>query len=272
MDFRPYPSRERIRQLGGSLARGRAGRLWQHGSDFELLHRAMGFAAMGFVTMIPLFIIVAALDPVHHTGFELWVVNGMGLQEEAARAVHRLFSTPNRVVNATSAFGAVLLAVFGLTFAASVQTGYAKIWGVTSGPWHKVWRQLFWLTALTAYLFAEIQSEDLLPEAVWQVLLRGALTLLFGVLFFWWGQHLLLAGHVSWSALFPGAVATMAGLVGLRGFSHLVFSPLIVSSTGTYGAVGTLLIVQSWLVGVGFVVFGGSLLGHHIHDWCRHRA
>lgn len=245
----------------------RAGRLWHHGSRFELMHRAMGFAALGFVTMIPLLIVVAALDPVNRSGFELWIVNGMGLDESSADAAHELFSTPPRVINTTSAFSAVLLALFGLTFASRVQTGYEQIWELKPSPWHQVWRQLLWLTALTAYLFAEIQSEAVLREGAGPVALRTVLTFVFGVLFFWWGQHLLLAGRVSWWALLPGAVATMLGLVGLRAFSSFVFAPLIVSSTGTYGAVGTLLIVQSWLIGVGFVVFGGSLLGHHMHEW-----
>jgi hypothetical protein len=29
----------------------------------------------------------------------------------------------------------------------------------------------------------------------------------------------------------------------------------------TYGALGTVLIVQSWLIGVGWVVYGGQLFG-----------
>jgi membrane protein len=59
----------------------------------------------------------------------------------------------------------------------------------------------------------------------------------------------------------------MAGLGGLRVFSSLVFSPLIVSNAVSYGAVGTVLIVTSWLVGVGFVVFGGALVGRY---WYLH--
>ena len=68
----------------------------------------------------------------------------------------------------------------------------------------------------------------------------------------------------------PGAVATMAFLAGLRAFSALVFEPLIVANAVTYGAVGTVLIVQSWLIGVGWVVYGGQLFGRWFHDaWLR---
>jgi hypothetical protein len=38
----------------------------------------------------------------------------------------------------------------------------------------------------------------------------------------------------------------------------------------TYGALGTVLIVQSWLIGVGWVVYGGQLCGRWFNDaWLR---
>lgn len=33
------------------------------------------------------------------------------------------------------------------------------------------------------------------------------------------------------------------------------------SNAVSYGAVGTILVVQSWLVGVGYTVYGGALVG-----------
>ena len=77
---------------------------------------------------------------------------------------------------------------------------------------------------------------------------------------------MLLGGRVPWRALLPGAVTTMAGLLGLRVFSRLVFSPLIASNAITYGPIGTVLVIQSWLVGVGVVFFGGALTGRLLHE------
>ncbi|GGZ95075.1 ribonuclease BN [Streptomyces bluensis] len=243
-----------------------AGRLWRHGSDLELLHRAMGFAALGLVTLAPLLIVVAAAAPFQERGFALWVIDGMSLSGRPAQAVREVFSAPRIVLSATSAFSVLVLALFGVAFAASVQNGYEKIWEVAAGPWHAVWRQVVWLAALTGYLFAEAQSGALLRWGAAGSALRITLTLLVGVLFFWWGQHFLLGERMPWWALLPGALATVVGLVGLRWFSYLVFSPLIVNNAVTYGAVGTVLVVQSWLIGVGFVVFGGALLGRHVHE------
>jgi membrane protein len=78
---------------------------------------------------------------------------------------------------------------------------------------------------------------------------------------------------VSYLAALPGAVATVAFLAGLRAFSIVFFEPLIVANAITYGAVGTVLIVQSWLIGVGWVIYGGQLFGRWFHDgWLRARA
>lgn len=93
-----------------------------------------------------------------------------------------------------------------------------------------------------------------------------------GTLFFWWSQRLLLSGRVAWTALLPGAVATMLGLLALRVFSRLVFSPLIPSSAVTYGPFGTVLVIHPWLVGVGVVVFGGALLGRLFAEQLPGRA
>jgi membrane protein len=66
--------------------------------------------------------------------------------------------------------------------------------------------------------------------------------------------------------LMPGAVATLVGLTGLRAFSGLVFEPLIVSNAVSYGALGTVLIVQSCLIGVGWVIYAGQLFGRWFYD------
>jgi membrane protein len=99
---------------------------------------------------------------------------------------------------------------------------------------------------------------------------RVSVAVVLGVVFFWWGLRFLVGGRVSYLAAMPGAVATVAFLVGLRAFSILVFQPLIVANAVTYGAVGTVLIVQSWLIGVGWVIYGGQLFGRWFHDgWLR---
>jgi membrane protein len=201
------------------------------------------------------------------------VVYGMGLTRSAASAVIQLFSTPARVLNTTSAFSALLLGAFGVTFAGSVQAGFEKAWGLPAGPWHKIWRQTVWLAALIAYIYAAATVGAVTRRAPAETVSRVSVAVVLGIVFFWWGLRFLVGGRVSYLAAMPGAVATVAFLAGLRAFSILVFEPLIVANAVTYGAVGTVLIVQSWLIGVGWVIYGGQLFGRWFHDgWLRARA
>jgi len=167
----------------------------------------------------------------------------------------------------------LLLAVFGVTFAGSVQAGFERVWGLPAGPWHKIWRQAVWVIVLIAYIYAAATVAPLTHHSPAATVIRVSVAVVLGIAFFWWGLRFLVGGRVSYLAALPAAVATVAFLAGLRAFSVLVFEPLIVSNAVTYGALGTVLIVQSWLIGVGWVIYGGQLLGRWFHDaWLRASA
>jgi membrane protein len=251
----------------------RFGDLYRSGKKFELMHRALGFAALAILTVIPLLIVVAAASPASHRGLAVWVVYGMGLTGSSADAVTRLFSAPARVLGTTGVFSALLLVVAGVSFAGSVQAGFERIWGLPAGRWHKIWRQAVWLAVLIAYIYAAATVGTVTHGGQAETAGRVTVAVVLGIAFFWWGLRFLIGGRVSYLASLPGAVATMVCLAGLRAFSGLVFEPLIARNAVSYGALGTVLIVQSWLIGVGWVVYGGQLFGRWFHDaWLRARA
>jgi membrane protein len=250
--------------------------LYRSGKEFELMQRALGFAALAILTVIPLLIVIAAANPAPHRGLARWVVYGMGLTGSSADAVTGLFSAPARVLGTTSVFGAVLLAVVGVSFAGSVQAGFERIWGLPVGPWHKVWRQAVWLAAFIAYIYASATVGTATRHGLVGTAGQVALAVVLGIAFFWWGLRFLTGGRVSYLAALPGAVVTLACLAGLRVFSGLVFEPLIAGNAVSYGALGTVLIVQSWLIGVGWVIYGSQLFGRWFDDawlqpWLRRR-
>jgi membrane protein len=244
----------------------RVGELHRSGKEFELMERAMGFAALAMLTVFPLLIVVAAAGAATHHGVAVWVVYGMGLNGSSARAVTQLFSAPAKVLSTTSVFSLVLAAVFGVMFAGSVQGGFERVWGLPAGPWHKIWRQAVWLVVFIAYIYAAATVGAATRHTPVQAVSRVLVAIVLGLVFFWWGLRFLVGGRVSYLAAMPGAVATLAFLAGLRFFSTLVFEPLVVTNAVTYGALGTVLVVQSWLIGVGWVVYGGQLFGRWCYD------
>ncbi|MDQ1012376.1 membrane protein [Streptomyces sp. V4I23] len=237
---------------------------WNRGREMELLHRAMGFAALGFVTLVPLLVVVAAADPVSAEGFARWLGEGLGVSPGSQRQVEQLFGMPGQALQRTTAFGLAALAVFGLTFGSAVQTGYEKVWDLPTARWHTMWRHVVWLALLILFLVVFINLPE--PDSVVATVFTMIADLLGTVVFFWVSQRILLGGRVRWRALLPGAVATAVSMLGLRVFSQLVFSPLIASNAVTYGPFGTVLVIQSWLVGVGVVVYGGALAGRLVHE------
>src|ERR1700729_692861 len=244
--------------------------LYRSAKEFELMHRALGFAALAILTVIPLLILVAAASPAPHRGLAGWVVYGMGLTGSSADAVTRLFSAPARVLGTTSVFSALVLSVSGVALAGAVQAGFERSWGLPAGPWHKIWRQAVWLVVLIAYIYAAATVGTVTNGSLAESAGRVAVAVVLGVAFFWWGLRFLIGGRVSYLAALPGAVATLVGLTGLRAFSSLVFEPLIIRNAVSYGALGTVLIVQSWLIGVGWVLYGGQLFGRWYYDaWLR---
>ncbi|GAA2745906.1 YhjD/YihY/BrkB family envelope integrity protein [Kitasatospora cinereorecta] len=249
----------RRRQLGDA---GRA--VWRHGREIELLHRAMAFAALCFVTLVPLLIVIAAASPTRGSGIADWIIDGLGLSRRQARSVDQLFASRRQVLSTTTGLGLAALAVFGLSLMAAVQNAYARIWGRPAAPWHGVWRQAVALVGLIGYILVAAWSGVPGRGTAAQPLARVLVMLIVGVLFFWWLQHLLLAGRVPWPRLLPGAVATVLALFGLRIFSRLVFAPMLASEAVSYGPVGTVLVVQSWLIGVGYAVYGGALAGRFL--------
>ena len=255
-----------VRHAGRVWRNPRLRDLYRNGKEFGLMDRSMGFAALAMLTVFPLLIVVAAAGAASRHGLARWVVYGMGLTNSSAQAVVQLFSAPGRVLGTTSFLSLLLVAVFGVTFAGGVQGGFERIWCLPAGPWHKIWRQVIWLAVFIFYIYAAATVAPLTHHAAAATVIRVSAAVVLGLGFFWWGPHFLVGGRVGYLAALPGAVATVAFLAGLRAFSALVFQPLVAENAVTYGALGTVLIVQSWLIGVGWVIYGGQLTGRWVND------
>jgi membrane protein len=79
--------------------------------------------------------------------------------------------------------------------------------------------------------------------------------------FFWWTTHFLLSGRVSWRRLLLPAIATGAFFAGLGVFSKFYFSSTIISDSRTYGTIGAVFGILTWLIAIGAVIILGAVVG-----------
>jgi Virulence factor BrkB len=79
--------------------------------------------------------------------------------------------------------------------------------------------------------------------------------------FFWWTMDFLLAGRVPWSKLLPSAIVTGIFYGGLGVFSRFYFSGTIISDSKTYGTIGAILGIMTWLIAIGAVIILGAVAG-----------
>jgi membrane protein len=79
--------------------------------------------------------------------------------------------------------------------------------------------------------------------------------------FFWWTMDFLLAGRVPWSKLLPSAILTGIFYGGLGVFSRFYFSGTIITDSKTYGTIGAIFGIMTWLIAIGAVIILGAVAG-----------
>jgi hypothetical protein len=91
--------------------------------------------------------------------------------------------------------------------------------------------------------------------------LLAAAGLVWATGFWWLTMRILLAGRISWRALFPAACATGVLYVAMQTVFSLVFSAMVISDEHTYGPIGTIFALLSYLIAIGVVVILGAAAG-----------
>ena len=185
----------------------------------------------------------------------------IGLNAQGARIVRTLFrGTPAQdLVAILSGFVfsfAGVIAVVG-----SLQEMYERIFGLDRlGWWRSLPRWLAWTAALLVLLAADAIANQAARHAA-GVAAADLIGLVVTTLFFWWTLHFLLAGRLSWRRVARPAIATGVLWLGFGWFSSVYFSPILVSDSHTYGTIGVVFTLLTWLFLVGGVVILGALCG-----------
>ena len=124
-----------------------------------------------------------------------------------------------------------------------------------------VYRLPFWVVVLCAAVAFESIAGRTVRDASGGTVLAGLVTFAVMTPFFWWTMHFLLAGRVPWRKLLLAAIATGAFFVGLGVFSKFYFSSTIISDSRTYGAIGAIFGILTWLIAIAAVIILGAVAG-----------
>ncbi len=235
-----------------------AGTLWRRLDALDFMSQAMTLAAILLLTALPFFIVFSALVG---RNFSAALSRHLGLSQQAATIVERLFGPAAETSTTVTAFGVAFLVLGILGAASSVQALYERVFGLEHRGLRDALRLVAWVGALVGWVAAMSAIGPLL-RGLWsgQVFL-GLVSFAGTALFFWWTMWVLLGGRIRWRDLLPSAVATSVCWVGLGLFSSFFFSQAIVSNSRQYGEIGVIFVLMSWLIAIGVVLVLGAVAG-----------
>jgi membrane protein len=236
-----------------------AGSVWYRLNAVDFMNSSLQFAALGVLCLFPFLVIVSA-----GTGHDLrkTVITRMGLDQHAANDVGTLISPGNHAVTSLSVFGGLLIALGAIGIASTLQAWYERVYD--QPPPRRWWRQLadrsLWLAGFVFYLAAQEFVANELGDVGRRIPVY-VVTFFIAVVFYTWTLHVLLLGRLGWAELFPGGLATAVCVTGLGAFSAWLFSGQIVTSANDYGPIGVMMILLSWLIGIGVCFHLGAVVG-----------
>ncbi|MEL4359133.1 MULTISPECIES: hypothetical protein [unclassified Luteococcus] len=279
MNTRPPQPRSRFRRAGERLA-GRGRRTWvadaaRRSDEIGLATHTLALAAQQVMCTVPLLLAVSALLRRFHAGGVVGLVSDLlQLDEPSRQALMSLFLTREH-----TSVGALLLelawgTIFLMGLAATTQDMLEAVWGVQQDRRGRWVRQGIWVLAAVPCLAVAMVTGRYMhrwlggPPTSWffAALVEG----LAALVFYWWTQHLLLGGAISWRRLAPGSVMSGLGMAGATLASAWLVPGQIVEQVGYYGPIGAAVVLSLWLMGVTTVVVLAVLAGAVLDE--RRRA
>jgi membrane protein len=185
----------------------------------------------------------------------------LGLDHRAAGIVEHLFTHAPATVNASTITSLIFVTAGMFAVASSLQQIYEKAFRQEHRGLRDWYRLLIWVVALCLAVVLETLASKAvrnLPGGGWLAALVTAAAM---TAFFWWTMDFLLRGRIPWGRLFPSAVVTGVLYGGLGEFSRFYFSGTINSDSRTYGTIGAIFGIMTWLIAIGAVIILGAVAG-----------
>ena len=232
------------------------GKLIHEWRRVEVVDRSLAIGAQGLLALLPMLVVVVSLVP-DKFGVPLGdrFTESLGLTGDSADMVDDTLG--RQVATSVGYVGALVTLLTASSFARALQRMHVRVHGLSTADgsgW--IVASLVWLAGFLAMMsglvfVAWIRDETATgPTALWV-----AVSLTLQTLFWWWSAHVLLLGLRPYRVLFPGALLSMVGTVLLAGASDLFMPPYTNHYLVSFGILGLVLAVATWLI-----AFAGALV------------
>jgi membrane protein len=218
----------------------------------------MLFGAGLLVSLLPFLILLSAFAD---NRIDDDIALRLGLDRRAAGIVTHLFTSSPASLNVATVTSLVFVTAGTIAVAGSLQQIYEKVFRQDHRGLRDLYRLLIWVAALCLVVAFESVVGRPVRNASAGAGLVEVVTFAIMTPFFWWTMHFLLAGRVPWRRLLPSAIATGVFFTGLGVFSKFYFSATIISDSKTYGTIGAVFGIMTWLIAIGAVLILGAVAG-----------
>jgi len=224
----------------------------------DFAEEIMLFGAGLLVSLLPFLILLSAFASAR---VDDDIALRLGLNQRASGIVSHLFTSSPAVLNVATLTSLLFVAAGTLAVASSLQQIYEKAFQQDHRGMRDMYRLPIWVLVLIAVVTFESLVGRPVRDAAAGPVLAELVTFAVMAPFFWWTMHFLLGGRVSWRKLLLPAIATGAFFVGLGVFSKFYFSSTIISDSRTYGTIGAVFGILTWLIAIGAVIILGAVAG-----------
>jgi membrane protein len=224
----------------------------------DFANQAILFGAGLLVSLLPFVILLSAFASQR---VDDAISLRLGLDPRAAGIVDHLITSAPATANVAT-ITSLIFVTFGMfAVASSLQQIYEKAFGQDHRGLRDWYRLLAWVVVLCLAVTLESVVGRPVRDAPGGGWLAPLVTAAIMAPFFWWTMDFLLAGRVPWSRLLPSAVLTGIFYGGLGVFSRFYFSDTIISDSKTYGTIGAIFGIMTWLIAIGAVIILGAVAG-----------
>jgi len=238
----------------GSLAQGFA-------SELKILDFTQQIILLGaglLVSLLPFLILLSAFASQR---IDDDIALRLGLNQRASGIVSHLFTSSPAVLNVATLTSLLFVTAGTLAVASSLQQIYEKAFRQDPRGMRDLYRLPIWVVVLCAAVAFESIVGRPVRDATGGAVLAELVTFAVMTPFFWWTMHFLLAGRVPWRKLLLPAIATGFCFAGLGVFSKFYFSSTIISDSRTYGTIGAVFGILTWLIAIAAVIIIGVVAG-----------